>query len=166
MSARRRPAAADGSLFKPYKIPEDFALVIDTREQKPLFDPAPEGLVIVRKALKHGDYSVSGLEDFIGIERKRMSDLMSYIGSERDRTVRKLEAMRPLEFRALVVEEPWDDVFLPKAHSQLSPDVIRAALVSFNVRFGLHIFMHPHRSAIERWTLDRLIYFFNNKRKV
>lgn len=166
MRTVRRPAVRGSAGFKPYKIPEGFALVIDTREQKPLFDPAPEGLVIIRKALKHGDYSVNGLEDFIGIERKRMSDLMSYIGSERDRTVKKLEAMRSLDFRALVVEENWDDVFLPKAFSQLSPDMVRAALVSFNVRFGLHIFMHPHRSAVERWTLDRLIYYYKHARAV
>jgi hypothetical protein len=95
-----------------------------------------------------------------------MSDLMSYIGSERERTVVKLNAMSDLDFKALVVEESWDDLFLPKAYSQLSASTIRQALISFQLRFGLHIFCHPYRDACERWILDRLLYFHKQQRKI
>lgn len=149
-----------------YKIPADFALVVDTREQRPLFTSPPEGLIIIKKALKHGDYSIQGFEDKVAVERKKMSDLMSYIGSERERTCAKLEAMRDLEWKALVVEESWDDLFLPKMYSRLSASTIRQALVSFNVRFGLHIFCHSIRSECEKFILDRLLYFFNRQRNV
>jgi len=149
-----------------YKIPEDFILIVDTREQRPFFDPPPSGLVLQKKALKHGDYSIYGFEDKVTIERKKMSDLMSYIGSERDRTVAKLNAMADLDFKALVVEENWDDLFLPKAYSRLSPATIRQALVSFQLRFGLHIFCHPYRDVCERWVLDRLLYFHKQQRNV
>jgi ERCC4-type nuclease len=142
-----------------YNIPDDFVLVIDTREQRPLFTPPPERLTITHKALQHGDYSIYGFENKVAIERKKMSDLMSYIGSERERTVKKLNAMSDLCFKALVVEENWDDLFLPKAYSRLSSDTIRQALVSFQLRFGLHIFCHPYRKVCEQWVLDRLLYF-------
>jgi len=141
-------------------------LVVDTREQQPLFDPPPTGLSISKKALKHGDYSIYGFEDKVTIERKKMSDLMSYIGSERERTVAKLNAMSSLTFKALVVEENWDDLFLPKRYSQLSASTIRQALVSFQLRFGLHIFCHPYRNVCERWILDRLLYFHNQQRNI
>ena len=149
-----------------YKIPEDFVLVIDTREQQPLFNPPPVGLVLQKKALKHGDYSIYGFEDKVTIERKKMSDLMSYIGAERERTVVKLNAMADLDFKALVVEESWDDLFLPKRYSQLSASTIRQALVSFQLRFGLHIFVHPYRDVCERWILDRLLYFHKQQRNI
>ena len=150
---------------KPYTFQDDFCLVIDTREQHPLFHPLPKGLLVVRDTLTHGDYSIRGFENKIAIERKKMSDLMSYIGIERDKTAVKLHAMKDLYFKALVVEEAWDDLFLPKQYSKVPAEVIRQALVSFNVRFGLHIFVHPYREVIERWVLDRLLYAHKQFRK-
>lgn len=150
---------------KPYTFQDDFCLVIDTREQHPLFHPLPKGLLVVRDTLTHGDYSIRGFEDKIAIERKKMSDLMSYIGVERDKTAVKLHAMKDLTFKALVVEEAWDDLFLPKQYSKVPSEVIRQALVSFNVRFGLHIFVHPYRDVCERWILDRLLYAHKQFRK-
>lgn len=149
-----------------YQIPSDFVLVVDTREQQPLFNPPPEGLTIVKQALKHGDYSIRGFENKVTIERKKMSDLMSYIGSEREKTVLKLDSMKDLQWKALVIEENWDDLFLPKKYSQLSTNTIRQALVSFNLRFGLHIFSHPYRSECEKWILDRLLYWHKQQRSV
>lgn len=161
-----RPYSAPTTNEQVYKIPEDFVLVVDTREQQPMFNPPPPGLVLHKKALKHGDYSILGFEDKITIERKKMSDLMSYIGSERERTVSKLNAMTGLLFKALVIEESWDDLFLPKMYSQLSANTIRQALVSFQLRFGLHIFCHPYRDVCERWILDRLLYFRKQQREI
>lgn len=165
-SVRRVRPATNQPNFKPYKIPPDFALVIDTREQKPLFDPPPDDLTIIHKKLDHGDYSINGFEKYVAIERKRMSDLMTYVCRDKDKTAEKLYAMRDIEFKALVVEESWDDLFLPKNYSQVPIEFIRQALVSFNIRYGLHIFVHPYRSAVERWVLDRLLYFHKHKRRV
>ena len=50
---------------------------IDTREQKPYaFENAEIG------ALQVGDYSIVGLEDYISIERKELSDLISSISRD------------------------------------------------------------------------------------
>lgn len=147
--------------FKPYIFPPDFCLVIDTREQRPLFTAhPPKGLIMVRDTLAHGDYSIRGLETKVAVERKGITDLVSYMTTERKRTKAKLEAMEPLGFKALVVESYWDDLFLPKFYSTVSPEVIRQSLVSFEVKFKLNLFVHPIREEIERWILDRLVYFF------
>jgi DNA excision repair protein ERCC-4 len=147
--------------FKPYVFPPDFCLVIDTREQRPLFTAhPPKGLIMVRDTLAHGDYSIRGLENKVAVERKGITDLISYMTTERKRTKAKLEAMGPMMFKALVVESYWDDLFLPKFHSSVPPEVIRQSLVSFEVKFGLSLFVHPVREEIERWILDRLVYFF------
>ena len=148
------------------EFPKDFIVVCDTREQLPFFkNKTPKGLTIVRDTLKNGDYSVRGFEGSIAIERKKMSDLMSYIGSERDRTVEKLLRLNKYEFKALVVEEDWDNLFLPKLYSQVHPESVRGFLKSINVRFGVHFFCHPNREECEWWILDRLLYFFEKKRE-
>lgn len=148
------------------EFPKDFIVVVDTREQLPFFKKStPKGLTIVRDTLKNGDYSVRGFEDCIAIERKKMSDLMSYIGVERDRTVEKLMRLKTYEFKALVVEEDWDNLFLPKMFSQVHPESVRGFLKSINVRFDVHFFTHPNRDECEWWILDRLLYFFEKKRE-
>ena len=47
----------------------------------------------------------------------------------------KNEAMKPMMFKALVVESYWDDLFLPKFYSSISPEVIRQSLVYFEQVF-------------------------------
>jgi ERCC4-type nuclease len=147
-------------------FPSDFIVVYDTREQRPLFNPPPKGLITVRDTLQVGDYSIRGMEDKITIERKGMSDLMSYIGKDRANTIRKLAQMESYEFKALVVEEQWEDLFLPKMYSKVHPESVRAALISFQVKSGLHIFCHPSKPEVEWWVIDRMVYFFNLKRRV
>lgn len=89
-------------IWKKTDIPEGFILVVDTREQYPLFDPIPKGLCIVRDTVKIGDYTVKGLEDKVAIERKMESDFFNYIGKDRDNTIKKLESMSKMYFSALV----------------------------------------------------------------
>jgi len=60
--------------LKPFRIPEGFVMVRDTREQKPLFADPPEGLQVITGTLLHGDYSIRGFETKFAIERKQMSD--------------------------------------------------------------------------------------------
>ncbi len=57
-------------------------IVVDTREQDPW--PLP-GLGVVRKALKFGDYAISGRERICVVERKAGSDLVGSltVGYER-----------------------------------------------------------------------------------
>ena len=147
-------------------FPQDFIVVCDTREQLPFFkSKTPKGLTIVRDTLKNGDYSVRGFEDAICIERKKMSDLMSYIGSDRKNTIAKLLRLGTYEFKALVVEEDWDNLFLPKMFSQVTSESVRGFLKSLNVRFDVHFFCHPNREEVEWYILDRLLYFFEKKRE-
>ena len=140
-------------------------MVIDTREQRPLFRVPPKGLLIVRETLHNGDYSIRGFEDTVAVERKGISDLLSYMTSERERTKVKLERLKHYLLKLLVIESSWDDLFMPKFYSNISNEVIRQSLVSFQVKFGLHIFADSNIENIERYVLDRLIYFYRQARK-
>jgi len=154
-------------LLKPFKIPKGFTLCSDTREQSPLFTDLPKGLVILRKTLHFGDYSIRGFEDKICFERKQMSDLYSYVGKERKRTVRKLEQLRELDFAALIIESSFEDLKIPYSYSsRITPEMIRQFLVSVNVRYKVHVYCDRDRRNLEQYLLDRAIKYFNIQREV
>jgi ERCC4-type nuclease len=150
---------------KPYIFPEDFVLLIDSREQNPLCT-AVKGLTICRDTLKDGDYSIRGFEDKFSVERKQTSDLFSYIGKERRRTVQKLQRLKTFDYAALVVEASLEDLFSPQLYTRISPEVVRQFFVSVNVRYGLNVYCDRSREKIEMWLLDRAIKFFKVQREV
>jgi len=152
--------------LKPFIFPDGFVLVIDTREQAPLFIKPPKGLLTVRDTLKHGDYSIKGFEDKICFERKRVTELYSFVAAERDKAVKKLTAMKDLSYKALVIEGVEKEVLSPQIFTKVSPEAVRQALVSFEIRYGLHIYYGRNREDIERWILDRCIKFFKIMREV
>nr|BDD44335.1 hypothetical protein 11 [Desulfobacterales bacterium] len=149
---------------KPFCIPKDFILVVDTREQKPLFTSV-DGLSVCREALQHGDYSIKGFEDRFTIERKQVSDFYSYIGRERHRTIKKLEKLSQLDFAGMVIESSADDLMVPPIYSRVSPESARQFLVSVNVRYGIHVYCDRCRVSLERWVLDRAIKFYRLQRE-
>jgi ERCC4-type nuclease len=152
--------------IKPFKIPENFVMISDTREQLPLFDKdRPKDLIIKHKALKDGDYSIEGYEHLFAIERKQMSDLMGYIGKERvARTMPKMLRFREIVknggFVALVIEASEQDVLAGYLLSKLQPEHIRMALVSFEVRYGVRVYYNRDRKHVARWVLDRMLKFY------
>jgi ERCC4-type nuclease len=148
--------------LKPPVIPEGFVPVQDTREQAPLFNE----LWVVDKALKHGDYSIKGFEDVFTVERKQMSDLYTYIGKDRKKTTVKMEHFKQFKFVGLVIEASEGDVLAGQSFSKLSPETVRQALVSFEVRYGVHIYYSRNRDDIRRWIVDRAVKFYKVAREV
>ena len=163
---QRRPPPRFTGEFKPHVFPEGFCLVMDTREQDPLFKVMPKGLMIKRDTLKNGDYSIVGFEDRFAVERKGLSDFLGYVGAERRRTVEKLQRLQKYEFKALVIECDEDELYFGSMHSQVGAEVIRAGLTSFTVRYGLHLYVTDNRKKIERVMLDWAIKFYNIKKEV
>jgi ERCC4-type nuclease len=151
-------------------MPEGLVLIQDTREQKPLFDCPPDGLEVVTGTLHQGDYSLKGFEGKFCVERKCMSDFYSYIGRERDRTTRKMEEFKEIAsmggFVGLVVEASESDILTGYIMSRVSPETARQALVSFEIRYGVHVYYSKHREDIARWVLDRAIKFYKVQREV
>ena len=156
--------------LKPWNIPDGFVMLADSREQRPLFTDPPEGLEVVTTTLRHGDYSIRGFEDRFAIERKQMSDFYAYIGKERERTSRKMEEFRQIissgGWVGLVIESTEADLMGGYVMSKVSPETARQALVSFEVRYGVHTYYSRSRGDIMRWALDRAIKFYRIQREV
>ena len=149
-----------------FKFPEDFILVIDSREQAPLFlDHPPKGLVMVRDTLEVGDYSIRGFEGKIAVERKTIPDLLNCLGNDRERFKRELEKLQGYEWRAIVVEGIESDLFQFHDFSLMHPESVRQSLVSINIRYGVQFYFNFKREGLERWILDHLIKFWKVKRE-
>ena len=146
--------------LKPFKIPEDMVVIQDTREQKPLFRRPPKGLIIQSDTLTDGDYSIKGFTDKFTVERKQISDFYSYIGKERKKTEEKLQRLSRFQFAALVIEATETEILMGYDFCKLSPECARQALVSFEIRYGLHTYYSNSRHDIARWILDRMIKFW------
>jgi ERCC4-type nuclease len=166
MSRLKKIHTTRNKQLKPYTFPEGFTLIIDTREQLPLFNSRPPGLNLIHKKLDHGDYSIVGFEDTFSIERKQISDLYSYIGKERKKTVQKMNAFKSFDWVSLVIETTEDDLLFSNIYSQLTPEMVKAALVSFRIRYGVHVYFTNDRRMMERYVLDHAIKYYNVKREV
>ena len=151
-------------------VPPGLVLVQDTREQLPLFTGVNvEGLQVVSDTLPCGDYSLRGFEERFVVERKKVSDFFSYIGKERTRTQVKMARFREIVaaggFVGLVIEALEADILSGYIMSRVSPETARQALVSFEVRYGVHTYFSRSREDIRRWVLDRAIKFYKIQRE-
>ncbi|MCC6126621.1 MAG: hypothetical protein IT426_16795 [Pirellulales bacterium] len=98
--------------------PEQITAVVDSREQCPL-DLSPLRSVV--GTLATGDYSVSGLESHIALERKSLPDLLGCIGQSRERFEREIQRLLAYPCRAVVVECTWLDLESGEWRSQVTP---------------------------------------------
>ena len=175
---RQQPHYKNPKYLKPYKIkptafPPDFMLIIDTREQKsPLFlSKPPKDLVIVRSTLHDGDYSVKGFEDKFCIEKKYSGDLFSYCSSEMvSKTIPKMlrfqEMIQAGGWVGLVIEDTMSNIYKWQEHTNIHPESVRGALVSFAIRYGVHVHFAGNRANTARWILDHAVKWFNVQKEL
>lgn len=144
-----------------YQLEFDCTIVVDTREQDPLFTP-DEKNVIFRK-LSAGDYSVLGLENLIAIERKS-GDLFTSLGTDRKRFMSAVKRMLDLKWKGLLIEMPESRIYTPQSFSSISPSSIYGSLCSLEVR-GFHIYYAPNRERARAWVISRLSRFYRYHRE-
>ena len=131
---RREEIDKNLTFYKPkgFIFPEGFQLLVDTREQRQLFERMPKGLTIKSTTLENGDYSIAGFTNLFAVERKGLSDFYKYIASDRDMTVMKMkrfsEMIRNGGWVGLIIEHQEQEVWRPQLFSSVSPEVARAAL--------------------------------------
>lgn len=108
-------------------------IIIDTREQTPFrFGPEVE---TEPGTLQTGDYSLSGLESLVAVERKSLADLVACCGPERDRFKRELQRLRAYRCRAVIVEAELADVVGHRYRAQTAPTAIMGSVASWQSRY-------------------------------
>lgn len=135
----------------------DFKIIVDSREKNPyLFTNIKPKPKIIQKYLKTGDYSVLGFEDSgITIERKGggLSDLFLSVGNNRKRFKKEFIRMQKFQYAALVIEANLGDIFLnPPEYSSMNKKSVFRTLLSWSIRYGVHVWACPDRAFAERLT--------------
>lgn len=163
---RVKPNENSAKLYtlKQTELPAGFILIQDTREQRPLFARLPSGLTVQSKALQNGDYSIVGHEHEFAIERKNINDLFPYCGSERPKTKAKMERFLEMSrsggWAGLCIEEKEGNCYQYQQFSRIHPEVIRGAIISFSIRYHVHVYFAGNRENAGRWILDHAVKFY------
>lgn len=130
-----------------------FTIVEDSREQTPLdFSPfEAQGVSVVRKKLRTGDYSVLGMEREIIIERKSLADCVSSLTHGRERLTRELydrAIFAPV--RHFVVEASWYQLSQPYDFAPgANPESIVNSLFAFmQPPLSVHVFASARRELL------------------
>jgi len=146
-------------------IPGAMVVCVDTGEQNPLFlGKRPiKDLMLVRKNLKPygSDYSILGMEDIVGIERKSHEDLLGSLGSGRDRFMKSLEKLSKCRWKYLLIEVPFIEVISPHEHSGLHPRAAFQSLISIGVRYNIDIMYCDNRTQATWRLLHQLVKIYN-----
>jgi ERCC4-type nuclease len=106
--------------------------IIDTREQNPLSFRRFKGWFasIEHRALQHGDYSVSGMEDSCVVERKDLADLIQSFTQNRRVFVERLRRMSALPHGLLVITAPLSQIKSEYPYRGASPNRITQSLIA------------------------------------
>ncbi len=121
-------------------------IIVDTREQEPYsFDP--QLAATVRRALPAGDYSVSGLEDAVVVERKALDDFVSTVIHGRDRFRKELRKLAAYRASCIVVESGVVDVLLHRYRGGAHPSAVMGSALSIILDFRVPVFFCSNRQA-------------------
>jgi DNA excision repair protein ERCC-4 len=112
-------------------------IIVDTREQSPL--------VFTRLAsevagLTTGDYSFSGGETFMAVERKSVADLVGCcMGVDRARFERELHRLRGFQFKRLLVVGRQEEIEAHQYRSRIDPEAVLNTLAALEVRYEVPV---------------------------
>jgi DNA excision repair protein ERCC-4 len=116
-------------------------IVIDSREQLPYEFTTPTRTA----TLPTGDYSISGAENLIAIERKTADDLVVSITRDRERFERELHRGMALQYFAVVAETSYSDLAGGRYRSNMNPKAAVQSLLTFSVRYRVPVFFAGSR---------------------
>jgi ERCC4-type nuclease len=135
-------------------------ILIDTREGEPYaFDQA---FPVVRRALKAGDYSLMGMEDRVGVERKEISDFVQTVIHHRQRFAIELKKLREMEASCVLVEACMADLLKGRYRSGAHPHTVFGAVISIIVDCGVPVYFCSDRQIACRFTQEYLLRFWRN----
>lgn len=129
-------------------------IIIDNREQTPWRFSAR--VQVVRGTLKTGDYSISGLEGAVAIERKTREDLVNTLTHGRDRFRAEMNRFRGFLFAAIFVESDLFPIEDGRYHSAASPKSVIASVASLMADFGVPVIFCGNRAGASALAEDVL----------
>lgn len=128
---------------------KEYTIIVDTREQKPLWNKNVE-----IKGLKTGDYSIKGHEEHIAIERKSMGDLFGTLGGGHKRFKKELERAKNLDYFAIIIDgsitKCLNKDFEGSYHTKMKGYVILKILCTLHIKYKINFFFTNGRIESKR----------------
>jgi len=131
-------------------------IVIDTREQNPWEFSLP----VIRACLASGDYSLTGFESEISIERKSLGDLVQSLTWERQRFERELARLSEYQRACVIVEGSLSDVHAQKYRSQAHPSAVVGSTVALFLDYNVPFFFCSTRLLASDYCERILMKFY------
>lgn len=145
---------------------ERLVIITDSREQRELDFSRFKGVATVRKGLKTGDYSISGLEDKWICERKSIPDLVGTIGgSGHTRFLRELDRMRSFDAKYILVEHAPDVLFsycLQHGWREKLNTTIQS-LLAYACHYGVRVRFCKNREDMAKYIIAKAREYVENK---
>ena len=156
IARRRRLAHPTGRSLTKRPALRDEDIIVDTREQRPLFDTPPAQLV----GIPTGDYSIVGHTATIAIERKSLPDLLGSVGRGRERFREEFVRLSDIRYRAVVIEGTMSGLMKQRRWGRVTPAHAIGTMASWAIEYQVPVFFCDDRSKA-KWlthTLLRLAY--------
>ena len=144
--------------------PEDrpLRIVVDSREQAP-FTFAGYPVEVTVGTLETGDYSLSGFERRVAVERKSLADLVGCLGADRERFQRELARLRGYDAAVVVVEDPADDLREGRYRGKLDAGAAWQSVLAFSMRYRVPFIFGRDRADAESIAFDFLRHFHRDR---
>ena len=128
--------------------PEAITVVVDTREQHP-WDLTP--LQMESGTLATGDYSLAGFPStYMAVERKAsIQELISCVGSERERFERELHRLAAFTNRLVIVEASWSELELGQWRGKITAKQVINSVLSWQSQGIPFLFAGTRENAQE-----------------
>ena len=126
--------------------PAAVTLIVDTREQDEYsFDSRL--VVVERRALPAGDYSVAGLEGAVAVERKTLDDFISTVIHQRARFRRELTKLAGYRAACVVVEAGLMEVLQGRYRGVSHPNAVLGSALAIILDHRIPVFFCSNRQA-------------------
>jgi len=121
-------------------------LLVDTREQEPYsFDARL--VVVERRALPAGDYSVAGLDGVVAVERKTLDDFVSTVIHSRPRFREELKKLTGYRAACVAVEGSLLDVLMHRYRGDAHPNAVLGSALAIILDYRIPVFFCSSRQA-------------------
>ena len=119
----------------------------------------PKHVVVSRKALRAGDYSLEGMEKVVAVERKSLPDFVASVIHSRDRFARELKRLGTYDAAFVLVEADLQDVLDRRYRSHAHPHAVLGSMVALFVDYGVPFIFCSNRENAGRITAGFLMRY-------
>jgi ERCC4-type nuclease len=123
-------------------------IIRDTREQNG-WDFASMPAVVADGTLATADYTVAGLESYIAIERKSLSDFIGSVTHERPRFEREMARLRAYRFRAVIIEADLGMILNRGYRQDVAPQAVIGTICSWQARYEIGFLLGGGRQGAQ-----------------